>query len=960
MSNPCNNVRTITSMIGITTLVITVMATSVGGQASLPTASGSPINVDPTVDCAIRELAWDFAKKLLPQRGDFKLAHDALLLSDCNVSLSDGRQYQQQPFRYQPVILKPPDTIEIFVSATNGDDTKSGVLINDPVKTLSKAIDIYRERKDMTESESADSGVIYIREGTYYLNETIVLGPADSNLIITGYENEQAIISGGIEYDLDWQEIVNEIGQNMLDVNAMYNAVSRAGESNDQVSYYGKVDSYAECLDACENNETCFAYIWYKPGLTGNFSEMCYFRIDGLWIPTFQAGVNSGKKLHIVIAVLTDQDPTTFATFFLNQRRAIRARHPDGNPETMGLYTSPTGYISRARQWLSPTMNANATKVSNQSLERNTTYFREYTVGVGGTAEVFDPPESFWAIEQPDACCSIFTAETGLEYFPDDFIENPIWARPDTGVVHAFQGIHWGNWQFAVQDHDQSNNRITFSKGGYQEARGSSWGNGAEWYVENIREFLDAPGEWYYDDRNSTLFYFPKDSTNLPTSGVGTFLRQLISIKGTIDNPVSNITIANLTFTQTQPTYLDEYEVPSAGDYSVHRGGTVFVEGVKNFLLQNCTFDSPGGNALFLSNYIRGAVIEGNEFVYTGDNAIVSAGSTDLINGTSGNQPRGTQIIGNLMHEIGIWGKQVAGYFQAITAGTVLRDNVMFNGPRAGINFNDGFGGGNLVEYNLIFNMVRETIDNGPFNSWNRRPYLTKLKDGTPSLAPVQSNLTRNFFIANFHSIWPIDHDDASCCYQDTFNYLVYGGFKNNLGYNKVVMNNVYIYPNALNYYSFHDFDYGPLLKPFCIWSNGVYPFDENDVWANNTCIIDNPQIYEFGACKDKKNNSQNIPFSANNYLYSSSPVYIQCELEFWSFEDFQRMGYDSGTKISYDPVSCDTIINWGKELLGLTWNESICDHDIDSAASSTLICSSMYILMMVCAVATLIIMENL
>ena len=34
---------------------------------------------------------------------------------------------------------------------------------------------------------------------------------------------------------------------------------------------------------------------------------------------------------------------------------------------------------------------------------------------------------------------------------------------------------------------------------------------------------------------------------------------------------------------------------------------------------------------------------------------------------------------------------------------------MLHNGPRAGINFNDGFMGGNIVENNLIFNWVRET-----------------------------------------------------------------------------------------------------------------------------------------------------------------------------------------------------------------------------------------------------------
>ena len=33
----------------------------------LPRAYASPVNVDPKLDCAIKELAWEYAKKLLPQ-----------------------------------------------------------------------------------------------------------------------------------------------------------------------------------------------------------------------------------------------------------------------------------------------------------------------------------------------------------------------------------------------------------------------------------------------------------------------------------------------------------------------------------------------------------------------------------------------------------------------------------------------------------------------------------------------------------------------------------------------------------------------------------------------------------------------------------------------------------------------------------------------------------------------------
>jgi hypothetical protein len=53
---------------------------------------------------------------------------------------------------------------------------------------------------------------------------------------------------------------------------------------------------------------------------------------------------------------------------------------------------------------------------------------------------------------------------------------------------------------------------------------------------------------------------------------------------------------------------------------------------------------------------------------------------------------------------------------------------------RAGFNFNDGMGGGNLLDSNLIFNMVRETQDHGTFNSWNRQ--VTNATAGLEDCAP--------------------------------------------------------------------------------------------------------------------------------------------------------------------------------------------------------------------------------
>ena len=52
--------------------------------------------------------------------------------------------------------------------------------------------------------------------------------------------------------------------------------------------------------------------------------------------------------------------------------------------------------------------------------------------------------------------------------------------------------------------------------------------------------------------------------------------------------------------------------------------------------------------------------------MWVGDNAIVAVGNTQMIDRTDGNQPRGTKVIGNLVHEVGLFGKQVRVYVQSL------------------------------------------------------------------------------------------------------------------------------------------------------------------------------------------------------------------------------------------------------------------------------------------------------
>ena len=80
-------------------------------------------------------------------------------------------------------------------------------------------------------------------------------------------------------------------------------------------------------------------------------------------------------------------------------------------------------------------------------------------------------------------------------------------------------------------------------------------------------------------------------------------------------------------------------------------------------------------------------------------------------NATSGDFPRYCTIASNLIYEPGIWEKQSSCTFSALSAQNNYTGNVCFNLPRAGFEFNDGMGGGDVVSRNLIFNGCRETSD---------------------------------------------------------------------------------------------------------------------------------------------------------------------------------------------------------------------------------------------------------
>merc|ERR1712025_750200 len=237
--------------------------------------------------------------------------------------------------------------------------------------------------------------------------------------------------------------------------------------------------------------------------------------------------------------------------------------------------------------------------------------------------------------------------------------------------------------------------------------------------------------------------------------------------------------------------------------------------------------------------------------------------------------------------------------YQAKSCQNVITGNIFYNGPRAGINFNDGFGGGSEMAYNLMFNTCRESGDHGPFNSWDRQVYVTDI-DQRPGV-PQYNDIHNNMMVANYNGQEGVDNDDGSAYYHTHGNFFVYSGngMKNDFGgHDNHHFNNVYGYIGN------------------CFKIVGQIEGHE-DAFYNNTCVLSTAQT-QYGSFYCSAQSATNSwPMLGDNTVYVASGDASKVGLCGMTEEAFQKAnpGKDEGTVIKGAPDNAQ-IIAAAKKLL--------------------------------------------
>ena len=391
------------------------------------------------------------------------------------------------------------------------------------------------------------------------------------------------------------------------------------------------------------------------------------------------------------------------------------------------------------------------------------------------------------------------------------------YAHPEGGYIHAMHQALWGDMHYRITGKAEDGG-LEYT-GGWQNNRPSPMHREIR-FIENIFEELDSPGEWFYD-KEGYLYYYPVPGEDMEHSVYeAACLKNLVTIRGTAREPVRYLVFSGITFRHAGRTFMERMEPVFRSDWSLYRGGAVFLEGTEHISFLGCKMEDVGGNGFMVSGYNRHVLIGGCEITGAGASAVLFAGDsravrsplfgyesvpdkeeTDLRPGpASPDYPAECTVEGNLIVRSGRVEKQSAGVSLSACRGIVIRHNTIYDVPRAGINICDGTWGGHLIEKNIVFRTVRETNDHGAFNSWGRDRYwnpgydemaeeLRKSPD-FPLLDAVETVVIRDN-IFECASGWDIDLDDGSSNYLITGNLCLNGGIKNREGICRRVVNNV-------------------------------------------------------------------------------------------------------------------------------------------------------------------------
>ncbi len=304
--------------------------------------------------------------------------------------------------------------------------------------------------------------------------------------------------------------------------------------------------------------------------------------------------------------------------------------------------------------------------------------------------------------------------------------------------------------------------------------------HGDRFFVENARELLDEPGEWYLDADAGRLYLMPGEGFGDDAEVVAPALERIIEVIAGEDEAVGHLRFEGLTFRCTDYSPEDN----NAG-YAMGSDGVIRLEGATDCKIVGCVFTGIGKYAVCVDGGGR-HLIRGNEIGQSASGGVLLLGSA------------GNEISNNHIHDCGLVYKHIGGVAMQGegTDDNLVAHNDIHNMTRYGITMKNA-GLRNIIEFNRVMRTNLETYDTGAIEVTQGGGTRERRSDSI-----IRNNIVGDAvgYSSNFEEphlgAWGIYLDSYASGYTVTSNICYrspLGGIMFQGGHGNVVTNNIFV-----------------------------------------------------------------------------------------------------------------------------------------------------------------------
>ena len=295
-------------------------------------------------------------------------------------------------------------------------------------------------------------------------------------------------------------------------------------------------------------------------------------------------------------------------------------------------------------------------------------------------------------------------------YFNHTAFDSSTWQVNNSQIV-IYTGWNYWNGFGRVQSINSSNGTLRIAKWGTGASYAITPGN--RFYIQNIRQLLDAPGEWFYDNASEKLLVYPPSAFQQGDWASAPSTDRIFLIDNASNMEFRGLKISEFLF--------DGILVRNSHDITIRENEISDIGSNENLYTSGPRVSGIGINA-----YSDGVGDRNFEKVVIKDNKVhdigaigikVSSWSMTWIPGQDRTSdgyhfktlvPANHQVTGNSVYHVGKLFKESAIVMR--TVGGVVSNNTIYELPRVGIVLQ---GNDMMIEWNHIYDVNRETQDTG-------------------------------------------------------------------------------------------------------------------------------------------------------------------------------------------------------------------------------------------------------